>query len=39
MFSCDVIKIDLRGVDWIPMAEDGDQWLALLNAIIDLRVS
>jgi hypothetical protein len=37
------IKIDLReigsgGMDWIDLAEDRDQWRALVNAIMDLRV-
>jgi hypothetical protein len=39
----DNIKIDLRvigwgGVDWIDLAQDGDQWRALLNAMMNLRV-
>jgi hypothetical protein len=38
------IKMDLReigwdGVDWIDLAEDRDQWRALVNAEINLRVS
>jgi hypothetical protein len=37
------IKIDLREVgwddmDWIDMAQDRDQWMALVNAIMNLRV-
>jgi hypothetical protein len=39
----DDIKIDLRdiafgGVDWIHLAQDGDRWRALVNAVINLRV-
>jgi hypothetical protein len=35
--------MDLRergcgGVDWIHVAQDMDQWRALLNTIMDLRV-
>jgi hypothetical protein len=37
------IKMDLRqigsdGVDWIDMAQDRDQWRALLNAVLNLGV-
>jgi hypothetical protein len=39
----DNIKMDLReivwdGVDWIDMAQDRDQWRALVNAVLNLRV-
>jgi hypothetical protein len=39
----DNIKIDLReigwdGVDWIHLALDRDQWRALLNTVMNLRV-
>jgi hypothetical protein len=39
----DNIKIDLReigwgGMDWIDLAEDTDQWRALVNAVMNLRV-
>jgi hypothetical protein len=39
----DSIKIDLReigrdGVDWMDMAEDRDQWRALVNTVLNLRV-
>jgi hypothetical protein len=39
----DNIKIDLReigwdGVDWIDLAQDRDQWRALVNTVRNLRV-
>jgi hypothetical protein len=39
----DNIKMDLReiewgGMDWIDLTEDRDQWRALVNTVIDLRV-
>jgi hypothetical protein len=39
----DNIKMDLReigwdGVDWIDTAQDRDQWRALVNAVLNLRV-
>jgi hypothetical protein len=39
----DNIKIGLReigwyGMDWIDMAQDTDQWRALVNRVINLRV-
>jgi hypothetical protein len=39
----DNIKMDLReigwdGVNWMDMAQDGDQWRALVNTVLSLRV-
>jgi hypothetical protein len=39
----DNIKMDLReirwdGLDWIDMAQDRDQWRALANTVLNLRV-
>jgi hypothetical protein len=39
----DNIKMDLReigwdGTDWIDLAQDMDQWRALVNTVMNLRV-
>jgi hypothetical protein len=37
------MKMDFReigwvGMDWIELAQDGDQWRALVNTLLNLRV-
>jgi hypothetical protein len=39
----DIIKMGLReigwdGMDWIDLAQDTDQWMALVNTMMNLRV-
>jgi len=31
-------EIGLEGVDWIRLAQDGDQWRALVNTVTNLRI-
>jgi hypothetical protein len=32
-------EIGLCDMDWIELAQDKDQWMALVNTVINLRVS
>jgi hypothetical protein len=34
----DLREIDWDGVDWIELAQDRDQWRALVNTVMNLRV-
>jgi hypothetical protein len=34
-----ILDIGWGGVDWIDVAQDRDQWRALVNTVIKLRVS
>jgi hypothetical protein len=34
----DLIEIGWDGMDWIDLAQDRDQWRALVNAVMNLRV-
>jgi hypothetical protein len=35
----DFREIEWNGMDWINLAEDRDQWRALVNTVISFRVS
>jgi hypothetical protein len=34
----DLIKTEWGGIDWIDLAQDRDQWRALVNTVMNLRV-
>jgi hypothetical protein len=34
----DFTKVGWGGMDWIYLAQDRDQWRALMNAVMNLRV-
>jgi hypothetical protein len=31
--------VEWRGMDWIDLAQDKERWRALVNAVMNLRVS
>jgi hypothetical protein len=35
--NMDLKKIGLGGMDWINLVQDMDQWMALVNTVMDLR--
>jgi hypothetical protein len=35
----DLREIEWGGMDWIDLAEDRDQWRALVNTVMNLQVS
>jgi hypothetical protein len=35
----DLGEIGLGGMDWIGLAQDRDQWAALMNSVINIPVS
>jgi hypothetical protein len=37
-FKMDLKEIGWDGMDWIDMAQDRDQWRALVNTVMNLRV-
>jgi hypothetical protein len=32
-------EVEWEGVEWMHLAQDRDQWLAVVNTVMDLRVS
>jgi hypothetical protein len=38
IFKMDLREIGWDGVDWIDMAQDMDQWRALMNTVLNFRI-
>jgi hypothetical protein len=38
MVELDLKEIGLEGMDWIDLAQDREQWRALVNTVMNLRV-
>jgi hypothetical protein len=34
----DLTEIEWDGVDWIDLAQDGNQWRALMDTLMNLRI-
>jgi hypothetical protein len=34
----DLVEVEWSDVDWIGLAQDGDKWRPLMNAVMNLRV-
>jgi hypothetical protein len=39
IFKIDLREIGWNGMDWIDLAQDRDQWRALVNMVMNLQVS
>jgi hypothetical protein len=37
-FKMDLREIEWDGIDWLELAQDRDQWRALVNTVMNLRV-
>jgi hypothetical protein len=34
----DLIEMGWAGMDWVDLAQDRDQWIALVSTVINLRI-